>query len=152
MSEEQRPEPRPSGSWEEKEEKQEKEYEKRDEKRDESWEEKWRRDPLNAATWALILIWAGVALLLANWGIWENLGPFGTWDIILLGAGGLLLIQVALRLLLPEYRQPVMGTVVLAVILLGLALGGMFGWGNIWPVILIIIGAVMLLRGLVSRG
>lgn len=36
------------------------EKEEKDEKgREESWDEKWRRDPLNAAGWALLLIWLG---------------------------------------------------------------------------------------------
>ena len=63
------PENRPVGEKEE-----EKEAEKRDEKRDETWEEKWRRDPLSAAVWALILIWAGIAFLLGNLGALDGLG------------------------------------------------------------------------------
>ena len=142
---------RSSRPYDEKEEKDEKEVQKRDEKEDQSWEEKWQRDPLNAATWALILIWAGISFLLGNLGLWNRLEPLEAWDIVLIGAGLLLLIQVAVRLLIPEYRQPVMGTSILAVVLLGLGLGDIVGWGALWPVILIVIGVGILARGLLNK-
>jgi hypothetical protein len=139
----------------------EKEMEKREEK---APEEKWRRDPLGAIIWAVILIWAGVVLLLDNLGyleaLKENLGPVGlewmpigvgVWGLILLGAGVILLGEVFLRLLIPAYRRPVIGTIILAFVFIGIGLGNLISWGLIWAVVLIAIGVSVIMRGLTSR-
>ncbi len=44
--------------------------EKKEEKDEKSREEKWRRDPLSAAIWAGILIWAGLVCSLALLSSW----------------------------------------------------------------------------------
>jgi hypothetical protein len=59
------------------------------------------------------------------------------------------LIEIAIRLLVPEYRRPVLGTFILAVVFFGIGLGN---WELIWPLILIVIGASILLRGVFRRG
>ncbi len=141
MSEEQRY--RQRGEKEEKDEKQE-------EKEEKNWEEKWRRDPINAAVWALIIIWAGLVLLAANFGLFEDT-LLDTWPIFFVGAGGLLLLEVLFRLLVPAYRQPFAGNFVLAVIFLAIGLGGLINWNLIWAVALIAIGFYILLRGLFGR-
>jgi hypothetical protein len=136
----------------------EKEMEKREEK---APEEKWRRDPLGAIIWALILIWAGVVLLLDNLGyleaIKDSLGPaglewfpigVGVWGLILLGAGVILLGEVLLRFLIPAYRRPVIGTIILAVVFIGIGLGNLVSWNLIWAVVLIAIGLSIIMRGL----
>jgi len=148
-------------SWprNERDEKQEKEEEKH-EKEERSWDEKWRRDPLSGIVWALILIWAGVVLLANNLGwldaLTETLPPalrpeLDTWPLILLGAGGIIILEVAVRVLVPAYRQPVTGTLILGVILIAVGLGDLFSWQLVWPIVLIIIGVSLLLGGL-SRG
>jgi hypothetical protein len=150
------------GRNEKDEEKHEKELSKEEEK---SLEEKWRRDSLGSIVWALILIWAGVVFLASNMGMldafnafFERIGlrtadlPFTmpfmrleAWSLIFVGAGVLLLAEVVIRLLIPEYRRPVLGTAILAVIALGIGLGT---WGLIWPLVLIIAGLAILLGGL----
>ncbi len=139
----------------------EKEHEKSEEK---AAEEKWRRDPLGSVIWALILIWAGVVWLLDNLnqldtlkhrltppGLeWLPMGV-GVWGLILTGAGVLLLVEVLIRSLVPAYRRPVIGTIILAFVFLGLGLGNLVSWGLIWPVILIAIGLSIILRGLTAR-
>lgn len=133
----------------------EKEMEKRDEKAPEekNWEEKWRRDPLNAIAWAFIFIWAGLVLLANNLGFLNavfsgRLSGEGAWSLVLIGAGGILLLEVLVRLLVPEYRKAVSGSLFLAVILIGIGLGNIFGWGIIWPAILIAIGLSIIVRGI----
>ena len=139
----------------------EKEWEKTEEKSadEKSWDEKWRRDPLSAVIWAAVFIWAGVVFLLSNLGFLDFiLKPVAgeswwvraadAWSIVLIGAGLLFLIEVAVRLLMPVYRKPVTGTVIFALILIGVGLGDLINWGIIWAVILIIIGGSILLRGL----
>lgn len=139
----------------------EKEREKSEEK---APEEKWRRDPLGSVIWALILIWAGVVWLLDNLNQLDNLKNrltppglewlpmgVGVWGLILTGAGMLLLVEVLIRSLVPAYRRPVIGTIILAFVFLGLGLGNLVSWGLIWPVILIAIGLSIILRGLTAR-
>ncbi|MGQ9600659.1 MAG: LiaF transmembrane domain-containing protein [Anaerolineae bacterium] len=142
MSEEQRRRP-----YSEKQEKQEKE----EEKQEKSWDEKWRRDPLNAAAWALILIWAGLVLLASNIGVLRWIEILDAWPLFFLGAGIILLVEAAIRLIVPAYRGPVIGNIVLALIFLGIALGGLINWGLIWAFVLIAIGVAILLRGLFFR-
>jgi len=141
-------EPRPRMEKEE-----EKTHEKQDEKRSEekNWDEKWRRDPLGSLIWALILIWAGVALLLNNMGLLFRIPGLEVWELIFLGAGVLLLAEVAVRLLVPTYRRPVGGSLIVAIIFLGIGLQGFVTGNLIWAVALILLGLYVLLRGVTRR-
>ncbi|NIM94921.1 MAG: hypothetical protein GTO18_14565 [Anaerolineales bacterium] len=129
--------------------------EKGDEKqREKSWEEKWVRDPINAFTWALILIWAGVALLLDNLDIFDDiqvLQDMEVWSIIFTGAGIIVLISGLVRALIPEYRRNVTGTFVFGAILLGVGLGELIGWEIIGAFIVLAIGVGLLLTGIFRR-
>jgi hypothetical protein len=145
----------------------EKELQKHEEKtaeektsEEKTYEEKYRRDPLGTLVWAVILIWAGLVWLANNFNFLDQIRirtaalpfdlPFRTqvWALFFLGAGVILLIEVLIRLTVPEYRRPVMGTVILAVVFFGIGLGS---WNLIWPLVLIAIGASILLRGLFSQ-
>ena len=139
----------------------EKELEKHEEKStdEKSYEEKYRRDPLGAIVWALILIWVGLVLLAQNLGYLKQWGiqlqfadlpfevPFvgDSWSLIFLGIAVILIIEIVIRLLIPNYRRPLMGSVIFLIACIGLAFGS---WNLIWPLILIAIGASILLRGL----
>jgi len=136
----------------------EKEREKREEKspQEKSWDEKWRRDPLNAIAWAAIFIWAGFVFLANNLGF---LAPFRqgaladleAWSLVFLGAGAIILLEVLARLLMPEYRQAVGGSIFFALFLIGIGLGDIFGWDIIWPLILIALGLSIVFRGILRR-
>lgn len=137
------------------EEKEEKE-EKREEKEEKTAEEKWRRDPLSAIVWAAIFIWAGAVLLVDNLRLLDNLWPFAerrleAWPLIFFGAGVIVLLEVAARLVMPEYRRGVTGSLVFGVILIAIGLGGWVGWDVVWPLVLIAIGASMLLGGFLRK-
>lgn len=134
-----------------------KEQEKTQEKEDEkSWDEKWRRDPLGSVAWAGILIWAGVVFLAENMGWLRTLGPpfdrLEAWSLIFAGAGVIFLGIVLVRLLVPDYRRPVVGTLILALVFLGIGLGDTVGWGVIWPIVLIALGVSFILGGFRRRG
>lgn len=140
----------------------EKELRKREEKSTEekTVDEKWRRDPLSAVVWAAILIWAGIVLLLNNLGyvrsidfrLGETASRFDfrieNWGLIFLGAGVIVLIEVAIRLLVPSYRRQVTGTFIFALVLIAIGVGN---WELIWPFILIAIGLSVLLGGITRR-
>lgn len=144
----------------------EKEMEKREEKeekeRDEkNWDEKYARDPLGTIVWALIFIWAGLVLLAANFGLIDRLLTWtphmpmmgwmgriaGAWPLILLGAGVIVLIEVAIRLLVPAYRRPVFGSLFFAILLIGAGLGDLVNWNILWALLLIGLGVSIILRG-----
>lgn len=139
----------------------------RDEKQEEKQrekDEKNRSDPLSTAVWGAIIIWAGLVLLLDNMGLLSNLG-FGrgievpgalpvrveSWGLIFTGAGVLLLIEVAVRLLMPVYRRHVIGSTILALVFLGIGLGNLVNWGVIWALVLIGLGVIVLVRALMGR-
>ncbi len=117
--------------------------EKNEKGRDESWDEKWRRDPVEAAVWAFVLIWAGVVWLLSNTGTLKNILGEGAewWAVGFLGAGLIVLLGVGVRLVMPAYRRPVTGSVILGLIFIGIALGQLTGgWVWVGPLVLIGIG------------
>jgi len=141
---------------------QDEKYEKQEKEEEKSVEEKWRRDSLGSIVWALILIWAGFVFLASNTGILDTFNdllasiglqttelPFKVpflrleaWSLIFAGAGVLLLAEVVIRLMIPSYRRPVLGTAIMAVIALGIGLGT---WGLILPLVLIIAGLAIIL-------
>lgn len=123
----------------------------RREKDEKSRDEKVRRDPLGAAVWALILIWVGVALLLDNAGALDDLSilddaTINTWQLIFAGAGVILLLEAVVRLIVPAFRQPVIGTVILGVIFLAIGLGEVVNTGVIVALAIVLIGLILLLR------
>lgn len=139
----------------------EKDREKREEK---TPQEKWQNDPVGAVVGAAILIWAGLVLLAGNLGILDNLsstvsdipalgafGNVGTWGLILIGAGAIVLLGVLVRMAIPTYRRPVGGSIIFGLILIGLGLGNLVSWNLLWPLILIGIGLAVLLGGLLRK-
>jgi len=139
----------------------EKDMEKREEKspQEKSWEEKYKRDPLNPIIWGVILLWAGAVLLLSNMGMLDSLlrrtliapawaGRLAQgWSLVMLGAGVILLIEVAIRLLVPLYRHSIVGTVILAIVFIGIGLGDLVSWNILWPLVLIALGLIIVARG-----
>ncbi len=117
--------------------------EKNEKDQGDSWDEKWRRDPLSAAGWALLLIWAGLVLIAINLDLfgagWE------AWPLIFIGAGVIVLLGVVIRLLVPAYRRPVTGSIIFGFILLGIGVGQLFQWEIVGALVLIAIGVSILL-------
>lgn len=122
----------------------------KDEKDQGGWDEKWRRDPIDAAMWAIILIWVGVVLLGSsmNWFDDMSLEP---WAIGFLGAGAIVLLVVFFRLLVPAYRKPLTGSIILGIVFIGIGLGSIIGWYIIGPLVIIAVGVGILFTGLFRR-
>lgn len=121
--------------------------------RGETWDEKWRRDPVEAIVWALILIWVGLVWLAESAGLLASvLGEdVEAWPIGFLGAGLIVLLGVVLRLLVPSYRRPVIGSLIFGIILLGVGMGQLTSWVAVGAFVLIAIGVSILVGGLFRR-
>jgi len=117
------------------------------------WDEKWRRDPVEAIVWSLVLIWAGLVWLGDSVGFWkETLGlNIEAWTIGFIGAGLIVLFGVLLRLIVPSYRRPIIGSVIFGIILLGIGLGQITNWVAVGALALIAIGLAILLTGLFRK-
>jgi len=114
-----------------------------------NWNEKQPRRPINAITWAALFIWGGLVLLAET----MNLVPvywWNGWAVFLAGSGIIVLIQAPFRAMV-RGRRRVAGSLVSGFILLGIGAGGLIGWKFVWPVILIIIGIVILVRTSIRR-
>jgi hypothetical protein len=130
--------------------------EKQDEKDEKGRGEKWSNDPLSAVIWALILIWAGLVFLAENLGWLTQLELDSAWGLVFMGAGLIVWLEVVLRLVMPKYRRPVVGTFIFGIILLGVGVGIAFGTtpqvlGVIFALVIIAVGVAILLRGLGRR-
>lgn len=130
--------------------------EKQEEKDEKGRGEKSRGDPLNAVIWALILIWAGLVFLAQNLGWLAQFELANTWGLIFIGAGLIVLLEVIIRLVMPEYRRPVIGTFIFGIVLIGIGVGMTFGatpqiWSVIFALAIIAAGVSILLRGLGQR-
>ncbi len=145
--------------WEKSGQADEKTEEKTEEKRREKEEEKgrgekWHHNPVGAVVWAAILIWAGVVLLAESLGLTRMLGPLPVLpasSAIAAGAGLIIICGAVFRLLVPEYRRPVTGAVVLGVVLIAIGLGEAVGYDVVGPLALVAVGAFILLRALAVR-
>lgn len=125
--------------------------EKQEEKHEKSWDEKWRRDPLNAAVWAVIVIWAGLMFLANNLNLLDWFPFVEPWSLFFLGAGAILLLEVGFRLLIPAYRQPVILNVILGIVFLAIGLGDIISWQCILPLAVIAAGLYLLFSGIFRR-
>jgi hypothetical protein len=126
--------------------------EKEEKNRNESWDEKWRRDPVDGAVWALILIWVGLVWLANNAGWLKSFVESDkVWAFGFIGAGIIVLLGVVLRLVVPAYRRPVIGSLIFGVILFGIGLTQFVPDIAIGAIILIGIGLVILLGGIFRK-
>jgi len=126
--------------------------EKEEKNRNESWDEKWRRDPVDAAVWAFILIWVGVLWLANNAGWLKSVVETDkVWSLGFIGAGVIVLLGVVLRLVVPAYRRPLIGSTIFGVVLLGIGLTQFVPDVAIGAIILIGIGLIILLGGIFRK-
>jgi hypothetical protein len=133
----------------------EREEKTNEKERGQSFDKAWRRDSLGTIVWASILIWAGVVFLVDNLGLITGLtiagNRLGAWSVVFAGAGAIVLIEVVVRLVVPAYSRPVIGTFIFGMILLAIGLGEVFGSGLIWAMVLIGVGVLYLVRAFTKR-
>jgi len=90
-------------------------------------------------------------LLAENLGLLTRFERLEAWALIFIGAGLIVLLQMVIRLVVPEYRRPVTGSLILGIVLLAIGLGDLIGTNVVWALVLIAIGVAMLLRGFLRR-
>ncbi len=120
------------------------------EEKDEKQRNEKTNDRLSAVAWAVVLMWAGVVFLAQSMAP-ELFRVWQPWSLILVGAGVVFLLEALARTQLPEYRRPVGGTLVFAIILIAVGLGDQVGWGVVGPIALIVAGAAVLLTTIFRR-
>jgi len=105
-------------------------------------------DIAGAVTGGLILIWLGISFYLAQIGYasWNN-----WWEFFLMGIGVIIILQGLIRY--GQGRGAFTGSLIGGAILF--LIGGAFYWGfefgNLWPLILVAIGVVVLASAVAGR-
>ncbi len=101
--------------------------------------------------WPIMLIIAGLVFLAENTGFLRGFGG-DAWDWVLLAAGVVLLGGMLLRAVSPGGERPSVFLTLVGFGLIVLGADEIFGYSfdNLWPVILIFIGAAILLRNIRS--
>jgi hypothetical protein len=125
----------------EKQEKDEKDSGQREWDKGEQWT---GGDALGPLVWGLIIILTGLVLAAANLGMYPWLTWENAWSYIFLGAGLLFLLEIVLRMLMPTYRRPIRGRIILAFVALAIGLGGLVGWELTWPFVIIAVGLAII--------
>jgi hypothetical protein len=126
----------------EKEEKDEKDHGEREWDKGEQWS---GGDALGPIVWGLIIIFAGLAFAAVNLGMYPWLTWENVWSVIFIGAGLLFVLEVIIRILMPTYRRPIRGRIILAFVALAIGLGGLIGWEVTWPLIIIAVGLAIVI-------
>ncbi len=133
----------------------EKQSEKEQEKQQEKgagMDEKYRRNPLGFVSWALIIIWLGVTLLLQNIDAFALTDDENWWGIFAWGVGVIIIAEALLRLTMPRWRHGITGSLVWGAIAIGVGFGLWFGnWQIIGPIVVIAVGVGILLSRVLPR-
>lgn len=115
----------------------------------ECWDEWWKNDRIDTIGWAAAFIWAGLVLLAEAKNFSANFSWWDGWAVFFTGAGVIVLTQVVIRLLIPNFRKKVVSGLIFGLILLGIGLGDLLDL--FWPLVLIAIGIIILLRMFIRR-
>ncbi len=116
----------------------------------EGWENWCRGDRVDAVGWAVGFVWAAVVIIATQTAITANIVWWDGWAVFFAGAGVIVLIETAVRLLLPVYRKGIAASLIFGFILIGFGLGGLIGWVWVWPVVLVVVAATILKSALRS--
>jgi hypothetical protein len=133
----------------------EKQHEKKQEK-GRGVDEKYRRNPLGFVSFALLIIWLGITLLLGNADVFGAENAVGRdehqWSFFLWGGGVIILLGALTRLMVPRWRRPVVGSFIWGAIWVGAGFGLRYDkWEVIGPIVIIAIGVAILAGRLAPR-
>ena len=110
-----------------------------------------RRRSWEAAFWAGAFIWAGLVLLADTADALPDVEGASAWSWILAGAGVYALALNLWRIVSPREPSPDGGDLFWTGVLLVLGFAGFFDFDIAFPVILIALGAVLLIRAFVAQ-
>lgn len=110
-------------------------------------------DPINRVTFAGLLVMAGVILLADQIHILPVYNGAGVWSWMALGAGAVFLLSELARSVSGEMGRPNGWSLFAGVALMGFGASAVFGmnWDTLWPVGLILVGFVLLMRNVFGR-
>jgi uncharacterized membrane protein len=111
-------------------------------------EEYSQNDHVNVVGLGIVFIWGGLVLLVKNTGYSSNFSWWDTWSVFFIGVGAIVLLIFVIRLLKSEYSSPSFFSLLFALVLIGIGLGGPEVW--FWPAVLFIIGIIVLLSAFYS--
>lgn len=102
---------------------------------------------------ASFLIFVGGLLLAGEFNLLPAKPAVDFWHWVMLGGGSMLLLSELVRALAVPYSQPSGARLIGGALLLGFALSSIFGLsaGVLWPAALLILGSILLARGIASR-
>jgi len=111
-------------------------------------EEKHRDRSFHAVSWGLILILLGVLFFLASQGTisWNS-----WWRYLLIGLGVIFLIEALIRAVGAGYRRSSFGRVIAGIVLIFIGAAFLLGFSQWWPLILIAVGVLVLVRVLIRK-
>ncbi len=106
---------------------------------------RWRYDRSRnpGRFWGLILIVLGIVFFLYTQG-WLTRGEW--WQYFLIGLGLIFLIESLVRYSGRESHRPGLGRAAAGLILIFIGAAFLLGFGNWWPLILIVVGLAVLLN------
>ncbi len=109
-----------------------------------------RGGELNRVFWAGLLILIGIVLMASQIGMLPRVGDANTWDWIMLGIGGLLVLSGFVRVTSGDYERPSTGRIIIGMVLAGIGISAIFGidFALLWPAALIVLGLYLFLRNL----
>lgn len=116
------------------------------------WKGWWRSDRLDAVGWGAIFIWAALVVLAEPTNFESNFSWWDGWGVFFTGAGAIVLLQTAIRLLVSEYRSSWWWSLIWGVILLSIGLSTWEGWYWVWSLVLAAIGVIILRTAFARRG
>jgi hypothetical protein len=117
----------------------------REERREWRWKMKEARHrfPFHGLFWGLVLVLLGVLFLLNQSGA---ITGDTWWQSLLIGLGAISIINGLVHYYYPGFRWGAYGKVVLGIILILIGALLMAGFSEWWPIVLIVAGALFLLR------
>lgn len=110
------------------------------------------RKRLEGLWWAVALIWAGLVFGAESMGFLPQIGEADAWSWIFLGAGLFGTLGNLYRVTSQHIQTPTTWDWIWSGILLIIGVGGFTPVNFSWPLILILVGGVILVKGLGHRG
>lgn len=112
---------------------------------------KKERQRLEGLWWAVVLIWAGLVFGADSMGVLPKIGAADAWSWVFLGAGVFGLLGGLYRMSSPDAPNPTAWDWSWGGIFLILGLGGFTALNISWPLILVLVGGVILVKALGRR-